>query len=86
MQIKVGVSFFFPEGSFLDADMGDAPSFSWRSIMEAHPVLQARVLWKVSSGTSINLWKDNWIPNIAASSLIKPVGCPLECVADLINP
>lgn len=31
-------SIYFPDGNFLFADMGDKPSYSWRSIMEARPV------------------------------------------------
>lgn len=76
---------YFPRCSFLDADMGEVPSFSWRSIMEARPVLQAGVIWKVGSGTNINIWNDNWIPNTHSHTLIPPVDCPYQVVADLIN-
>ncbi|XP_040369229.1 uncharacterized protein LOC112183841 [Rosa chinensis] len=39
---------YFPNGSFWDADMGDSPSYAWRSIMEARTVLQAGLFWQVS--------------------------------------
>lgn len=76
---------YFPRCYFLDADIGEVPSFSWRSIMEARPVLQAGVIWKVGSGTNINIWNDNWIPNTHYHTLIPHVDCPYQVVAGLIN-
>ncbi|XP_024200533.1 uncharacterized mitochondrial protein AtMg00310-like [Rosa chinensis] len=55
---------YFPNGSFLDADMGDSPSYTWRSIMEARTVLQAGLFWQVGNGSSIHVWSDQWIPTV----------------------
>lgn len=58
---------YYPGGSFLDADRY-GPSFSWRSILEARPVLQSGLLWKMGSGTNITIGHDNWIPKYFAHS------------------
>ncbi|XP_024164283.1 uncharacterized protein LOC112171314 [Rosa chinensis] len=44
---------YYPYGSFLTADMGERPSYSWRSIMEASPVLEAGLQWRIGNGASI---------------------------------
>lgn len=60
---------YFPDGTFLNAAMGDAPSFSWRSIVNARHILQAGLMWKVGTGSTIRIWEDNWIPNFSYSML-----------------
>lgn len=47
---------YYPHGSFLSADMGERPSYSWRSIMEARPILQAGLLWRIGNGASVSIW------------------------------
>jgi hypothetical protein len=63
---------YFPNGNFLNAAMGDSPSFSWRSIVNARHILQAGLVWKVGSGVDIRIWDDNWIPNVPYSTLQRP--------------
>lgn len=63
---------YFPDGNFLTAHMGDAPSFSWGSIINARHILQAGLVWKVGYGMDIRIWDDNWIPNVPYSMLQRP--------------
>ncbi|XP_061993936.1 uncharacterized protein LOC133711869 [Rosa rugosa] len=76
---------YYPHGTFLTADMGDRPSFSWRSILEARSVLQAGLYWKIGTGTKVSIWEDNWIPNTPPHLLNKPEDTIFELVADLID-
>ncbi|XP_062014092.1 uncharacterized protein LOC133730534 [Rosa rugosa] len=76
---------YFPNGSFLDTDMGDFPSYAWRSIMEARTVLQAGLLWQVGNGSSIHVWSDQWIPTVSPHQLCKPAACNIELVSSLID-
>ncbi|XP_024155779.1 uncharacterized protein LOC112163738 [Rosa chinensis] len=82
---RVFKAVYHPWGSFLDADMGDRPSYSWRSIMEARPVLQAGLFWRIGNGTSMKIWENAWIPNVPSHSLEKPNDTVFEVVSDLIN-
>lgn len=66
---------YFLDGSFLTAEMGETPSFSWRSILRAKHVLRAGLLWKIGSGVHVDIWDDDWIPGIPTSSLQKPSDC-----------
>lgn len=76
---------YFPRGSFLTAEKGEAPSFSWKSILDAKHILQAGLLWKINSGAQVNIWEDAWIPSIPARSLWKPIDCIFNTVSDLIH-
>ena len=76
---------YHPNGSFWEAELGEFPSFSWRSILSARPILDSGIQWKVGTGLNINIWKDNWIPNTPSYMLHKLVGCDIEQVVELID-
>ena len=76
---------YHPHCSFLDADMGERPSYSWRSIMEARPVLQTRLIWRIGDGRSINIWQADWIPGFPPHTLEKPDNTIFELVSDLMD-
>ncbi|XP_062005945.1 uncharacterized protein LOC133723131 [Rosa rugosa] len=67
------------------AELGDAPSYSWRSILAGRPVLKAGVKWRVGDGMSINVWHDDWIPNYPQYQIQRPTNCQVGKVADLID-
>ncbi|KAL6228156.1 hypothetical protein ACLB2K_002110 [Fragaria x ananassa] len=46
---------YFPTVLFQDAQLGDNPSYPWRSILEGRYVLQAGVKWRISDGAKIPL-------------------------------
>ncbi|XP_062013599.1 uncharacterized protein LOC133729988 [Rosa rugosa] len=77
---------YHPTCSFWEAELGDSPSFSWRSILSGRPVLKAGVQWYIGNGTNVNIWKDKWIPNCHQFLIQKPPGCIFELVSDLIDP
>ncbi|KAK6131702.1 hypothetical protein DH2020_034499 [Rehmannia glutinosa] len=53
---------YFPAGSFLDANLGSRPSWSWRSILESRVVLSLGARKLVRSGRQTRIWTDPWIP------------------------
>ncbi|KAM5584938.1 hypothetical protein ABKV19_004355 [Rosa sericea] len=63
--------------------LGDAPSFSWRSILESRPVLAAGIQWKVGTGEQVDVWKDNWIPDCLRYLIQKPLHTTISKVAEL---
>ncbi|KAM5578651.1 hypothetical protein ABKV19_008793 [Rosa sericea] len=82
---QVFKALYYPHGTFLTADMGERPSYSWRSIMEARPVLQAGLTWRIGNGASVGIWDSDWIPQVSHHSLVRPPDTVFERVADLIN-
>ncbi|XP_062014406.1 uncharacterized protein LOC133730919 [Rosa rugosa] len=62
--VRVLKNRYFPNSSFWEAARGSSPSWAWSSILEGRSLASAGSLWCIGSGTSVNLWKDNWIPNL----------------------
>lgn len=52
---------YFPKCSFLEAVVGNNPSFIWRSILEAKELIRSGLRWKVGSGDSINIVGQAWL-------------------------
>ncbi|PRQ38153.1 putative RNA-directed DNA polymerase [Rosa chinensis] len=76
---------YYPNCSFWEADMGESPSFSWRSILTSRPVLKAGTQWQIGTAQQIDIWKENWIPDVPFGTLTRPVHCEFDMVADLID-
>jgi hypothetical protein len=53
---------YYPHSDILQAQMGNRPSFTWRSIHQAIWVLNKGSCWKIGTGNNINIWRDNWLP------------------------
>jgi hypothetical protein len=64
---------YFPENSFLEASLGCRPSYIWRSIWLAKPLLSEGLIWKVGDGSNINIWGDRWIYSPHSNSIQSPV-------------
>ncbi|XP_019167177.1 PREDICTED: uncharacterized protein LOC109162924 [Ipomoea nil] len=47
---------YFPKGSFFDAQVGNNPSFCWRSIMAAKSIICGGVRRKIGNGESTFIW------------------------------
>ena len=49
---------YFPTGSFLQAEVHLRCSYVWRSIVIAHPVLEASSEWRIGDGRNISIRND----------------------------
>uniref|UniRef100_A0A803Q724 Reverse transcriptase domain-containing protein n=1 Tax=Cannabis sativa TaxID=3483 RepID=A0A803Q724_CANSA len=54
---------YFPRSTFLQANPGHNPSFSWRSILWGRELLNSGLLWKIGNGSDIRTIEDHWLPN-----------------------
>ncbi|XP_019197153.1 PREDICTED: uncharacterized protein LOC109191020 [Ipomoea nil] len=52
---------YFPKTSFVDATMGNNPSFCWRSIMAAHDFVVAHVRRRIGNGQETLIWGHPWL-------------------------
>jgi hypothetical protein len=50
---------YYPHSDVLKSQIGNKPSFTWRSIHQAIWVLNKGSCWKVGLGSKINIWRDN---------------------------
>jgi len=79
---------YFLRDSFLQAKLGANPSFTWRSMLKARPVLEQGLMWRIGNGEQVRIWGDKWIPSsfdhrIHSLAHILPPGAS---VAALMNP
>ncbi|KAL8131372.1 hypothetical protein AgCh_007343 [Apium graveolens] len=58
---KVFKARYFPDCSFMDAQIGNNPSFIWRSIWETKHVIAASMRWKIGSGNFVNVIGQPWL-------------------------
>ncbi|XP_043717635.1 uncharacterized protein LOC122665544 [Telopea speciosissima] len=80
-------SIYFPQCDFLDARVGNLPSWGWRSLLVGREVLLEGLIWRVGNGEKIRIWEDRWVPSLPNGRLqsLEPEGCSLIVVADLID-
>ncbi|CAA7028192.1 unnamed protein product [Microthlaspi erraticum] len=78
---------YFPYSTPLRAGHTDSPSYGWRSILAARPLLTMGILQKVHSGLNTRAWEDPWIPTIPArhANARIPIVHPRMTVSDFIN-
>ena len=63
---------YFPECDFVDASMGNNPSYIWRRLMVAQRVVKQGMRWQVGNGTNIRVWGDKWLPSSSSHMVISP--------------
>jgi hypothetical protein len=63
MVAKILKEKYYPQHSFLEAPLGNRPSFAWRSICNSRALLKEGLMWRVGNGESIQIWHDKWLPS-----------------------
>jgi hypothetical protein len=66
---------YFPDGEFLEAELGSSPSKIWRAILDGREVLQQGLIKRIGTGEETNIWDTNWVPR---DGFLRPVTCALE--------
>ena len=64
---------YFPNDLVKEAELGQRPSYMWRSILAARQVIEERPRWCIGNGESIHIWKDRWIPTSESFRVMSPV-------------
>jgi hypothetical protein len=63
---------YYPSSDVLNAPVGNSPSFTWKSIHHALWILNKGCCWKIGSGTKVNIWNDNWLPQQNGYKILTP--------------
>ena len=53
---------YFPNCSFMMAELGSNPSFVWRSLLAARDIIYAGSQWRVGDGRDIGVFTHKWLP------------------------
>ncbi|XP_062028441.1 uncharacterized protein LOC133744326 [Rosa rugosa] len=72
---------YFPHCNFWDAEVGSAPSYAWRSILNGRDIMQAGIRRHIGDGKSTNVWTDPWLIGEDLTSFYTP---RINMVSDLI--
>jgi hypothetical protein len=52
---------YFPHSSFLESNIGNNPSFAWKSIWRSRQVLVLGCRWQIGDGRNIKVMGDPWL-------------------------
>jgi len=63
---------YYPNSSFLEAQVGSRASFVWRSLCNARELLNQGLIWRVGDGRSITIWNTRWLPTPIMHSVQSP--------------
>jgi len=63
---------YYPFGNLLDTSFPQNYSQVWKSIEHGLDLLKQGVIWRVNSGNSIKIWRDNWIPRLDSLKISSP--------------
>lgn len=67
---------YYPNTSFIKADLGSKPSPYWRALIWGKSLLDRGLGWKVGNVININLRNDNWLKGITHFKLTQPQSTP----------
>uniref|UniRef100_A0A803QCK5 Reverse transcriptase domain-containing protein n=1 Tax=Cannabis sativa TaxID=3483 RepID=A0A803QCK5_CANSA len=60
---KIYKARYYPHGSFLNVELGQNPSFIWRSIWAAQDLVKNGARRSIANGSSVSILHDPWLPN-----------------------
>ena len=63
---------YFPRCEFIEVSMGNNPSYTWRSIMDAQHIVREGIKWRVGNGNSIRIWGDKLLPSTPTHKVASP--------------
>ncbi|KAG7540714.1 Reverse transcriptase domain [Arabidopsis thaliana x Arabidopsis arenosa] len=79
---------YFEEGTFLQAALGDRPSFAWRSILHGRDLLHLGLRKMIGDGEDTFVWTARWIlDGVMRAPLMRNIIFDLDMkVKDLLDP
>jgi hypothetical protein len=54
---------YFPNSSFFEAELGNNPSYVWRSLWKSRHILTLGCRWRIGDGSQIKVMFDPWLRN-----------------------
>lgn len=63
---------YFPHSTFMEGSLGTRPSATWRSILQARPLVKEGIRVRIGDGFHTAIWGSSWIPEDGNFKLITP--------------
>ncbi|XP_021736564.1 uncharacterized protein LOC110703122 [Chenopodium quinoa] len=82
---KVMKAKYYPNCDFLDASLGYAGSYSWRSIWSSKSLVKEGVIWRIGNGSTVNVWRDPWVADELGRFITSKPCEGINQVSDLID-
>lgn len=60
---------YYPQGSVLEAKVGNKPSYAWRSIQSTGGLVKELLFWRIGNGNGVRIWGEKWL-SLSASYMI----------------
>lgn len=77
---------YFPNGEFLDAELGSHPSQVWRTIVEGRDTLKTGLIRRIGTGVDTHVWNMNWIPRREnMRPIVSLIAQPPQMVSELLD-
>ncbi|KAE8818175.1 hypothetical protein D1007_04050 [Hordeum vulgare] len=71
----------------MEAKAGPGTSYAWRSLSHGTDLVRQGYIWKIGTGSKVNIWRDPWIMRAWSRKVITPRnGNMLERVNGVISP
>ncbi|CAH9090797.1 unnamed protein product [Cuscuta europaea] len=77
---KIYKARYFPNYSFLHADVGINSSFIWSSIVQVGDVMTKGLRRRIGNGHRVSVWREKWLPGDGDDKIITP---PPAGIADM---
>jgi hypothetical protein len=75
LSARILKAMYFPNGDFLDAELGASPSKICRSILDGRSVLKLGMIKRIGNREDTQIWGSNWIPR---DSQLQPITCAMD--------
>ena len=72
LMVRILKARYFKNSEFFSSDLGDNPSYIWRSIWAAKGTLVSGCRWRVGDGKSIKIWGDPWLQDTVSTRISSP--------------
>ena len=70
LSAKILKAVYFPQGDFLGANLGSAPSKIWRLVLDGREVLRLGLIRRIGTGSTTSIWSMDWL---LSDSMWRPV-------------
>ena len=64
---------YFPTSSFLEASIGNNPSYAWRSVLASQELLRKGARIRIGNGSSTKIWGSAWLADEEAPCISTPL-------------
>ncbi|XP_074267371.1 uncharacterized protein LOC141590703 [Silene latifolia] len=72
LMVRIMKAKYFLNCSFMDANLGANPSYTWRSIHETKMVMALGIRRQLGNDLTTGVWVDPWIPGTSSRKVISP--------------